>query len=85
LVKQLSKAIIERMMQAELTEQLGYKKNESGQKETNNRRNGKSTKTLRTDQGPMDITVPRDRDGEFEPKVIPKHHGQRSCHGMARV
>jgi transposase-like protein len=80
LVKQLSKAIIERMMQAELSEQLGYEKNESGQKETNNRWNGKSTKTLRTDQGPMDITVPRDRDGEFEPKVIPKH--QREGRGF---
>jgi len=73
LVKQLSKALIERMMQAELTEHLGYEKSEAGDKETGNRRNGNSTKTLRTDQGPMDIAVPRDRDGEFEPKVIPKH------------
>ena len=80
LVKQLSKALIERMMQAELTEQLGYEKSESGQKQTENRRNGKSTKTLRTDQGPMDITVPRDRDGEYEPKVIPKH--QREWRGF---
>jgi transposase-like protein len=57
LVKQLSKAIVERMMQAELTEQLGYEKNEPGEKRTANRRNGKSAKTLRTDQGPMDIAV----------------------------
>jgi transposase-like protein len=80
LVKQLSKALIERMMQAELTEQLGYEKNGTGEKQTDNRRNGKSTKTLRTDQGPMDITVPRDRNGEFEPKVIPKH--QREWRGF---
>ena len=80
LVKQLSKALIERMMQAELTEQLGYSKNESGEKETENRRNGKTSKTLRTDQGPMEIEVPRDRDGEFEPKVIPKH--QREWRGF---
>jgi len=80
LVKQLSKALIERMMQAELTEQIGYEKSESGEKQTDNRRNGKSSKTLRTDQGPMDIDVPRDRNGEFEPKVIPKH--QREWRGF---
>jgi len=80
LVKQLSKALIERMMQAELTEQLGYGKSESGEKETENRRNGKTSKTLRTDQGPMEIEVPRDRNGEFEPKVIPKH--QREWRGF---
>jgi putative transposase len=80
LVKQLSKALIERMMQAELTEQLGYEKSEAGEKQTDNRRNGNSIKTLRTDQGPMDIAVPRDRDGEFEPKIIPKH--QREWRGF---
>ena len=73
LVKQLSKALIERMMQAELTEQIGYEKSESGEKQTENRRNGKSTKTLRTDQGPIEIEVPRDREGEFEPRIIGKH------------
>jgi transposase-like protein len=70
LVKQLSKALIERMMQVELTEQFGYSKNEPGEKETENRRNGKTSKTLRTDQGPMEI----------EPKVIPKH--QREWRGF---
>jgi transposase-like protein len=77
LIKQLSKALIERMMQAELTEQLGYQKNEPGEKETSNRRNGKSSKTLRTDQGPMEIDVPRDRDGEYDPKVVAKHQRER--------
>jgi transposase-like protein len=80
LVKQLSKALIERMMRAELTEQLGFEKSESGEKQTSNRRNGKATKTLRTDQGPMEIEVPRDREGEYEPKVIPKH--QREWRGF---
>jgi transposase-like protein len=73
LVKQLSKALIERAMEAELTEQIGYGRSESGEKATSNRRNGKSPKTLRTDQGPMEIAVPRDRDGEFEPQIVPKH------------
>jgi transposase-like protein len=80
LVKQLSKALIERMMQAELTEQLGYERSESGEKETENRRNGTTPKTLRTDHGSMEIEVPRDRNGEFEPKVIPKH--QREWRGF---
>ena len=48
LVKQLSKALIERAMQAELTEQIGYEKSEAGEKATGNRRNGKTSKTLRT-------------------------------------
>jgi transposase-like protein len=56
-----------------LTEQIGYGRSESGEKATSNRRNGKSPKTLRTDQGPMEIDVPRDRDGEFEPRIVPKH------------
>jgi len=80
LVKKLSKALIERMMQAELTEQLGYEKSDSGEKETENRRNGKTKKTLRTEQGSMEIEVPRDRNGEFEPKVVPKH--QREWRGF---
>jgi len=73
LLKQLSKALIERAMQAELTDQLGYEKNDPARKPTANRRNGSSKKRLRSDQGPMDIEVPRDRDGEFEPVIIPKH------------
>jgi transposase-like protein len=85
LVKQLSKALIERAMQASnlrfaLTEQLGYEKNGTGDKPTENRRNGKSSKTLRTDQGAMEIEVPRDREGEFEPKIVPKH--QREWRGF---
>jgi transposase-like protein len=80
IMKQLSKALIERMMEAELTEQLGYEKSEFGEKQTGNRRNGKTSKTLRTDQGPMEIEVPRDREGEFEPKIIPKH--QREWRGF---
>jgi transposase-like protein len=80
LMKQLTKALVERMMEAELTEELGYEKREAGEKPTGNRRNGKTPKTLRTDQGPMEIEVPRDRDGEFEPKVVPKH--QREFRGF---
>jgi transposase-like protein len=80
LAKQLGKALIERAMQAELAEQIGYEKSEPGEKPSGNRRNGKSSKTLRTDQGPMEIAVPRDRDGDFEPAIIPKH--QREWRGF---
>ena len=80
LIKQLSKALIERAMQAELTEQLGYEKSKFGEKETENRRNGTSTKILRTDQGPMEIEVPRDRNGDYEPLIVPKH--QRELAGF---
>jgi len=80
LIKQLSKALIERAMQAELTEQIGYEKSGAGEKPTVNRRNGKSVKTLRTDHGPMEVEVPRDRDGEFEPQIVAKH--QREWRGF---
>ena len=80
IIKQLSKALIERAMRAELTGQIGYEKSEPGEKTTANRRNGKSSKTLRTDQGPMEIAVPRDRDGEFEPRIVGKH--QREWRGF---
>ena len=80
LLKQLSKALIERAMQVELTEQLGYEKGDQSKKTTNNRRNGTSKKKLRSDQGPMDIEVPRDRNGEFEPVIVPKH--QREFKGF---
>jgi transposase-like protein len=73
IVKQLSKALIERIMQTELTEQIGYEKSDAGEKKSGNRRNGKSSKTLRTDQGPTEIEVPHDRDGDFAPQIIPKY------------
>jgi len=80
LLKQLSKAVIERAMQAEMTEQLGYEKSDQSKKPTENRRNGKSSKTLRSDQGPLNIEVPRDRKGVFEPEIVPKH--QRDFKGF---
>jgi transposase-like protein len=80
LLKQLTKALVERAMQAEITEQLGYDKNEKGEKPGPNRRNGSSRKTLRSDQGPLEIEVPRDREGEFEPEIVPKH--QREFKGF---
>jgi transposase-like protein len=59
LLKQLSKALIERAMQAEITDQLGNEKSDQSKKSTENRRNGSSKKKIRSDQGPMEIDVPR--------------------------
>ena len=73
LLKQLTKALIERAMEAELTHGLGYEKGQPGDKPTLNRRNGYTRKTLRTDHGSMELEVPRDRMGEFEPAIVPKH------------
>ena len=66
------RALIERALGGELTHHLGYPP--GGEKpEVANQRNGRTPKTLRTDAGPLRIEVPRDRDGSFEPLLIPKH------------
>jgi len=80
LLKQLTKSLIERAMQAEITEQLGYEKHDQTSKTTPNRRNGSSSKTLRSDQGLLKIDVPRDRNGRFMPVIVPKH--QRDFKGF---
>lgn len=73
LLKQLTKALLERAMAAELTHELGYEKHDKAEKPTNNRRNGSSTKGISSKHGEMQIAVPRDRAGEFEPQIIKKH------------
>ena len=80
LLKQLTKALIERAMDAEITTHLGYEKHDQSEKQTTNRRNGRSRKTLRSDQGKLEIEVPRDREGTFEPAIVPKH--QREFKGF---
>lgn len=64
--------MIEAMMRAELDAHLGYPSNDKSPKETANRRNGTTPKTVRTGAGEVRIDVPRDRDGTFEPEVVPK-------------
>jgi len=80
LIKQLTKAILERALDSELTEHLGYEKNALEGMNSGNSRNGKSSKTLKTDHGDMEITVPRDRTSEFEPQIVKK--GQRRFTGF---
>jgi putative transposase len=72
LLKQLTQAVVERALDAELTHHLGYAKHDPAGRGTGNARNGKSAKTLKTEQGPLPIEVPRDRAGSFEPILVPK-------------
>jgi putative transposase len=72
LLKQLTKAVLERAMQAELSHHLGYEKHSLKGNNSGNSRNGKSKKTLKGDFGTLPIEVPRDRNATFEPKIVPK-------------
>ncbi|MCA1850396.1 MAG: IS256 family transposase [Acidobacteria bacterium] len=72
LLKQLTKAVLERAMHAELTEHLGYEKHDAAGDNSGNSRNGKSRKTLKGDFGKLPLDVPRDRNSTFDPKIVPK-------------
>jgi putative transposase len=71
-LKDIFGPMFETMLKGEMNHHLGYNSNDKGEKNTNNRRNGYGKKTLNTSAGEVDIEVPRDRDGSFEPKIIPK-------------
>ena len=72
-VRRFKKAIIERALGGELTHHLGYAVGGTKPEDTTNHRNGTSGKTVLTDDGPLALAVPRDRDGSFEPRLISKH------------
>ena len=73
LLKQLTKLLVERALQAEMGEHLGHGKNEAVENPAGNTRNGKSRKILKGEFGELPIEIPRDRHGTFEPQLIPKH------------
>lgn len=64
--------MFEAMLQGEMNSHLGYENNDKTEKQTDNRRNGYISKNIKTSMGEMNIEVPRDRDGSFEPQIIPK-------------
>jgi putative transposase len=72
LLKQLTKAVLERALKAELSHHLGYEKHDPAGNNSGNCRNGKSKKSLKGDFGTLPIEVPRDRQASFEPKIVPK-------------
>jgi putative transposase len=80
LLKQLQKRLLEKAMGAELTVHLGYDKHEAAGKNSGNSRNGTSPKTIKGEFGNLPLAVPRDRNGTFEPQIIPK--GQRRFEGF---
>lgn len=72
-IKKLIKTTLEQMLEAELTEHLGYEKYSPEGKNSGNSRNGKTYKTLKNDNGEIEIAVPRDRNGEFDPVIVKKY------------
>ena len=70
-IKDIFGPMFEAMLQGEMDSHLGYGNNERGEKNTTNRRNGYSHKSVNTAYGKMDVSVPRDREASFEPKAIP--------------
>jgi putative transposase len=73
LLKQLKKAVLERALQAEMVDHLGYEKHDPVGHHSGNSRNGKSRKKLKGDFGELDLETPRDRSGSFEPKIVAKN------------
>ena len=71
-IKDVFGPMFEAMLQGEMDSHLGYEANDHGQKKTTNRRNGYGKKTLSTSMGEVEISTPRDREGTFEPQLIPK-------------
>lgn len=71
-LKDIFGPMFEAMLQGEMDSHLGYQNNERGEKQSTNRRNGYTQKTLKTTTGDVPIQVARDRDGSFEPVVVPK-------------
>jgi len=73
LLKQLTKALLERAMSAELTEHVGYEKHDPAGNNSGNSRNGSSKKKLKGEFGEFELETPRDRNGSFEPRIIAKN------------
>jgi hypothetical protein len=80
-VKQLSAALIERCLQGELTTHLGYEKSQRAQEARPNQRNGDAQKTLKSDAGELEIAIPRDREGSYDPLLVKR--GQRILTGLS--
>ena len=73
LLSGVTRQVLQAALEAEMAEHLGYERGEGGARAGLNMRNGTSPKTVRTEVGQIDLKVPRDRDGSFEPLIAPKH------------
>ena len=72
---------LEGALDEELDEELGYSKYDYRNKETDNSRNGHSSKTMHTSYGDMDVAIPRDRNGDYEPQLIKKYQNTVTLQG----
>jgi putative transposase len=79
----LTKTVLETALEAEMSEHLGYDKHDRMGRNGGNSRNGARSKTVVTEVGPVDIEVPRDRDGSFEPVIVRKR--QRRLDGIDQI
>lgn len=73
LLNQITKAVLERALEAEMSEHLGYEAGDPAGRGTGNSRNGKTSKTVATTNGSVEMRTPRDRNSTFEPRIVPKH------------
>ena len=80
LLGRLTKMVIEGALEGELDDHLGYAKHDPDGRDGGNSRNGRRAKTVITDTGPVELSVPRDRDSSFEPKIVAKR--QRRLTGV---
>lgn len=80
LLKQLTKRVAERALEAEMDHHLGYPKNDPAGNNTGNSRNGKGRKKVRSVHGEIELEVPRDRNGQFDPKLVKK--GEKQLNGF---
>ncbi|WP_461158122.1 transposase, partial [Saccharopolyspora tripterygii] len=83
LLPELVKTVLERGLQAEMSDHLGYDKGDPAGRGSLNSRNGSSAKTISTEVGDVDLSVPRDRVGSFEPRLVPK--GSRRAGGLDEI
>jgi len=72
LLNEMTRAVLERALDAEMSHHLGYEKDDPSGAGSGNSRNGRSEKTVSTSQGPVTVSVPRDRNSSFEPAIVPK-------------
>src|SRR5262245_53657525 len=79
-LSELTKTVLETALEAEMTEHVGYERHDRAEHHSGNARNGTRTKTVVTDIGPVEVDVPRDRNGTFAPKIVRKR--QRRLTGV---
>jgi putative transposase len=72
-IKKLLKSSLENMLESELSDHLGYEKHSTSEDNIGNSRNGKTRKTIKTNEGKIDLTIPRDRNSNFDPVVVQKY------------